>query len=155
MTLTELRYVVALAQERHFGKAAKKCFVTQPTLSLALAKLEAELGVQLFERNKSEVLVTSMGEEIVAQARRVLDEAAKIPLLAKGMLVTLKHVIRPAITVNYPEQQREVADWLASRLFEETPEMLAAIDEADRSLAEEGGVPVEEVRRNMRRWITG
>ena len=56
MTLTELRYVVALAQERHFGRAAQKCFVTQPTLSLALAKLEDELGVKLFERNKNELL---------------------------------------------------------------------------------------------------
>ena len=84
MTLTELRYVVALAQERHFGRAAQKCFVTQPTLSLALAKLEAELGVQLFERNKSEVLVTPMGAEIVEQAGRVLDEAGKIASLARG-----------------------------------------------------------------------
>lgn len=84
MTLTELRYVVALAQERHFGRAARKCFVTQPTLSLALAKLEDELGVRLFERNKSEVLVTPMGSEIIDQARRVLDEVAKIPSLARG-----------------------------------------------------------------------
>ncbi|HEX4942992.1 MAG TPA: hydrogen peroxide-inducible genes activator, partial [Usitatibacteraceae bacterium] len=84
MTLTELRYVVALAQERHFGRAARKCFVTQPTLSLALAKLEDELGVRLFERNKNEVLVTPKGERIVEQARRVLDEAAKVHLLAKG-----------------------------------------------------------------------
>ena len=84
MTLTELRYVVALAQERHFGRAAQKCFVTQPTLSLALAKLEDELGVKLFERNKNEVLVTSRGEAIVEQARRVLDEVGKIPHLARG-----------------------------------------------------------------------
>jgi LysR family hydrogen peroxide-inducible transcriptional activator len=84
MTLTELRYVVALAQERHFGRAAQKCFVTQPTLSLALAKLEDELGVKLFERNKNEVLVTSRGEAIVEQARRVLDEVNKIPHLARG-----------------------------------------------------------------------
>lgn len=84
MTLTELRYVVALAQERHFGRAAQKCFVTQPTLSLALAKLEDELGVKLFERNKNEVLVTARGAQIVEQARRVLDEVAKIPHLARG-----------------------------------------------------------------------
>ncbi len=84
MTLTELRYVVALAQERHFGRAAQKCFVTQPTLSLAIAKLEDELGVLLFERNKSEVLVTALGAEIVDQARRVLDEAGKLQSLAKG-----------------------------------------------------------------------
>ena len=84
MTLTELRYVVALAQERHFGRAARKCFVTQPTLSLALAKLEDELGVKLFERNKNEVLITARGAGIVEQARRVLDEVAKIPHLARG-----------------------------------------------------------------------
>jgi len=84
MTLTELRYVVALAQERHFGRAAQKCFVTQPTLSLALAKLEDELGVKLFERNKNEVLLTGRGEAIVAQARRVLDEVGKIQHMARG-----------------------------------------------------------------------
>src|SRR6476469_2209694 len=84
MTLTELRYVVALAQERHFGRAAPKCFATQPTLSLALAKLEDELGVKLFERNKNEVLVTQRGHAIVEQARRVLDEVNKIPHLARG-----------------------------------------------------------------------
>jgi LysR family hydrogen peroxide-inducible transcriptional activator len=84
MTLTELRYIVALAQERHFGRAAGKCFVTQPTLSLAVAKLEDELGVMLFERNKNEVLVTAKGAEIVAQARRVLDEAGKIGQLARS-----------------------------------------------------------------------
>jgi LysR family hydrogen peroxide-inducible transcriptional activator len=84
MTLTELRYVVALAQERHFGRAAQKCFVTQPTLSLALAKLEDELGARLFERNKNEVLVTPRGQAIVEQARRVLDEVAKIPHIARG-----------------------------------------------------------------------
>ncbi len=94
MTLTELRYVVALAQERHFGRAAQKCFVTQPTLSLALAKLEDELGVRLFERNKNEVLVTPMGEGIVDQARRVLDEVAKIPALARAAQDQLAGALR-------------------------------------------------------------
>ena len=94
MTLTELRYVVALAQERHFGRAAQKCFVTQPTLSLALAKLEGELGVRLFERNKNEVLVTPMGAEIVDQARRVLDEVGKITSLAKGSQDQLAGALR-------------------------------------------------------------
>jgi LysR family hydrogen peroxide-inducible transcriptional activator len=84
LTLTELKYVVALAQERHFGRAARKCFVTQPTLSLALAKLEDELGVKLFERNKTEVLVTGRGHAIVEQARRVLDEAGRIQDIARG-----------------------------------------------------------------------
>jgi LysR family hydrogen peroxide-inducible transcriptional activator len=84
MTLTELKYIVALAQERHFGRAAQKCFVTQPTLSLALAKLEDELGLKLFERNKNEVLVTGRGQAIIEQARRVLDEVGKIQHLARG-----------------------------------------------------------------------
>ena len=97
MTLTELRYVVALAQERHFGRAAQKCFVTQPTLSLALAKLEDELGVRLFERNKNEVLVTSTGAEIVEQARRVLDEVGKIQSLAKGSKDQLSGALRLGI----------------------------------------------------------
>jgi LysR family hydrogen peroxide-inducible transcriptional activator len=97
MTLTELKYVVALAQERHFGRAAQKCFVTQPTLSLALAKLEDELGVRLFERNKNEVLVTPMGAEIVEQARRVLDEVGKIASLAKGSQDQLSGAVRLGI----------------------------------------------------------
>ena len=84
MTLTELKYIVALAQERHFGRAAQKCFVTQPTLSLALAKLEDELGLRLFERNKNEVLVTPRGQAIVEQAKRVLDEVGKIQHMARG-----------------------------------------------------------------------
>src|ERR1700682_1642126 len=84
MTLTELKYVVALAQERHFGRAAQKCFVTQPTLSLALAKLEDELGVKLFERNKNEVLVTARGQAIVEQGPRVLGEAGNNHGIARG-----------------------------------------------------------------------
>src|SRR5246127_3393153 len=94
MTLTELKYVVALAQERHFGRAAQKCFVTQPTLSLALAKLEDELGIKLFERNKNEVLLTARGQAIVEQARRVLDEVGKISHIAKGSGDQLSGVLR-------------------------------------------------------------
>jgi LysR family hydrogen peroxide-inducible transcriptional activator len=94
MTLTELRYVVALAQERHFGRAAQKCFVTQPTLSLALAKLEDELGVRLFERNKNEVLLTARGQAIVEQAKRVLDEVGKIQHIARGAQDQLAGALR-------------------------------------------------------------
>ena len=82
MTLTELRYIVAVARERHFGRAAEACFVSQPTLSVAVKKLEAELGVQLFERGPGEVTVTPAGLKIVAQAQRVLEEAARIKELA-------------------------------------------------------------------------
>jgi len=82
MTLTELRYIVAVARERHFGRAAEACFVSQPTLSVAVKKLEEELGVQLFERGPGEVTVTPAGLKIVAQAQRVLEEAARIKELA-------------------------------------------------------------------------
>ncbi|MCX7898061.1 MAG: LysR substrate-binding domain-containing protein [Rhodocyclaceae bacterium] len=82
MTLTELKYIVALARERHFGRAAEKCFVSQPTLSVAVKKLEDELGVILFERGPTEVTVTPAGEPIVRQAERVLAEAARIKELA-------------------------------------------------------------------------
>ena len=82
MTLTELRYIVAVARERHFGRAAEACFVSQPTLSVAVKKLEEELGVQLFERGPGEVTVTPPGQKIVAQAQRVLEEASRIKDLA-------------------------------------------------------------------------
>jgi len=83
MTLTELKYIVAVARERHFGKAAEACFVSQPTLSVAVKKLEEELDVKLFERNVSEVSVTPLGEEIVRQAQAVLEQAASIKDIAK------------------------------------------------------------------------
>jgi len=82
VTLTELRYIVAVARERHFGRAAETCFVSQPTLSVAVKKLEEELGVTLFERGPGEVTVTPAGLKIVAQAQRVLEEAARIKELA-------------------------------------------------------------------------
>ncbi len=84
MTLTELRYIVTLAQERHFGRAAERCFVSQPTLSVAVKKLEEELGVALFERSKSTVQVTPLGEKIVEQAQRVLEQTSVIRELASA-----------------------------------------------------------------------
>jgi LysR family hydrogen peroxide-inducible transcriptional activator len=83
MTLTELKYIVAVARERHFGKAAEACYVSQPTLSVAVKKLEEELDVKLFERSASEVTVTPLGEEIVRQAQSVLEQAANIKDIAK------------------------------------------------------------------------
>ena len=84
MTLTEMRYIVALARERHFGKAAEACHVSQPTLSVALKKVEGQLGAALFERTASDVRITALGERIVAQARRVLDEAVKLEEIAQS-----------------------------------------------------------------------
>ncbi|KMY86662.1 Hydrogen peroxide-inducible gene activator [Candidatus Paraburkholderia calva] len=83
MTLTELKYIVAVARERHFGHAAEACFVSQPTLSVAIKKLEDELNVQIFERGTSEVSVTPIGEQIVTQAQRVLEQTLAIKEIAK------------------------------------------------------------------------
>ena len=83
MTLTELKYIVAVAREKHFGKAAEACYVSQPTLSVAIKKLEEELELKIFERNASEIAVTPLGEEIVRQAQTVLEQAAAIKEIAK------------------------------------------------------------------------
>ena len=83
MTLTELKYIVAVAREKHFGRAADACYVSQPTLSVAIKKLEDELEVKLFERSAGEVSVTPLGEEIVRQAQSVLEQAAAIKEIAK------------------------------------------------------------------------
>ncbi len=94
MTLTELRYVVALARERHFGHAAEACFVSQPTLSVAIRKLEEELGVLLFERNKGDVVTTPIGERVVEQAQRVLEEAEAVHGVAREGRDQLKGELR-------------------------------------------------------------
>ncbi len=83
MTLTELKYIVAVARERHFGRAAEACFVSQPTLSVAIKKLEEELDVKIFERGANEVSVTPLGDEIVRQAQQVIEQAASIKEIAK------------------------------------------------------------------------
>jgi LysR family hydrogen peroxide-inducible transcriptional activator len=83
MTLTELKYIVAVARERHFGKAADACHVSQPTLSVAIKKLEEELDVKLFERSANEVSATPLGEEIIRHAQLVLEQAAEIKEIAK------------------------------------------------------------------------
>lgn len=83
MTLTELKYIIAVAQHKHFGRAAKSCFVSQPTLSLGIKKLEDELGVNLFERSsRNELSVTPIGERIIEQAQKVVEQAAVIKQLA-------------------------------------------------------------------------
>lgn len=82
MTLQELRFLVALAQEKHFGKAANLCHVSQPTLSIAIKKLEDELDVVLFERNKNDVRVTMLGQNMVERAQRILAEVEELKQVA-------------------------------------------------------------------------
>ena len=83
MTLTELRYIVTLAKERHFGRAAEKCFVSQPTMSVAVKKLEGELNVAIFERKKSSVSPTPLGEKMIQQAEKILAETRILKELAE------------------------------------------------------------------------
>ena len=97
MTLTELRYVVAVADARHFGRAAERCFVSQPSLSASVKNLEDELGVTLFERGKRGVFLTGAGEQIVAQARRALEEAERVKAVARQGRDPLKGVLRLGI----------------------------------------------------------
>ncbi|MEW6694895.1 MAG: hydrogen peroxide-inducible genes activator [Pseudomonadota bacterium] len=120
MTLTELKYVVAVARERHFGRAAEACFVSQPTLSVAIKKLEEELEVKIFERSASEVTVTPLGEEIVRQAQIVLEQAAAIKEIAKrgkdplagplrlGLIYTIAPYLLPDLVKQVIERARQM-----------------------------------------------
>ena len=94
MTLSELKFIVAVAREKNFRKAADKCFVSQPALSLAIKKLEEELGTAIFERSKSSVYITPLGEQIITQAKRVLDQANMIKELAASGKNQLKGPLR-------------------------------------------------------------
>jgi LysR family hydrogen peroxide-inducible transcriptional activator len=94
MTLTELKYIVAVAEERHFGRAALRSHVSQPSLSSSVANLEDELGVKLFERSRRGVSLTKVGEEVVAQARRALDESARVKSIAQQGRNQLKGILR-------------------------------------------------------------
>jgi len=94
MTLTELRYIVAVADERHFGRASQRCHVSQPSLSASIAKLEDELDVKLFERGTRGVALTAIGAQVVAQARRALEEAHRVTQVAQQGRNPLKGSMR-------------------------------------------------------------
>lgn len=132
MTLTELRYIVAVSQEKHFGRAAQRCFVSQPTLSIAIKKLEEELGVTLFDRSSNEIITTDAGERIVAQAQRVLDEADLIKSLASkeqdelegafklGLIFTVAPYLLPKLIMAL----RDSAPFMPLMLEENTTQVL-------------------------------
>ena len=135
MNTRALKYLVTLADVRHFGKAAELCFVSQPTLSTQIRKLEEELGVQLVERLPRKVMLTRVGEEVVQRCRSILSELDAMKAIARrsrdphsGLLrlgifpslapYFLPHVI-PTIRRQFPE--------LALRLFEEKTEKILAM----------------------------
>ena len=78
MTFTQLNYVLAVAEYQNFTKAAGKCFVTQPTLSMQIQKLEDQLGIQIFDRSKKPIQLTEVGRKIVNQAKNIVNEADRI-----------------------------------------------------------------------------
>lgn len=126
MTLTDLKYIVALARERHFGRAAESCFVSQPTLSVAVKKLEDELGVILFERSPQDVRTTPVGERVVAQAERVLSEAAQLTQIAAAGKNPLTGPLRLGVIYT-------IGPWLLPRLVpllhQRAPEMPLLLEE--------------------------
>jgi LysR family hydrogen peroxide-inducible transcriptional activator len=126
MTLTELRYIVAVARERHFGRAAEACFVSQPTLSVAIKKLEEELDCKIFERGGNEVSVTPLGEEIVRQAQQVIEQAQGIKEIAKRGKDPLSGPLR--LGVIYTIGPYLLPD-LVRKAIETTPQMSLMLQE--------------------------
>ncbi|WP_454764918.1 LysR substrate-binding domain-containing protein [Cupriavidus campinensis] len=126
MTLTELKYIVAVARERHFGRAAEACFVSQPTLSVAIKKLEDELTVQIFERGTSEVSVTAIGEQIVAQAQRVLEQTMAIREIAKQGKDPLAGPLRVGVIYTIGPY---LLPMLVKRMIETVPQMPLMLQE--------------------------
>jgi LysR family hydrogen peroxide-inducible transcriptional activator len=130
MTLTELKYLIAVADEQHFGRAAERSFVSQPSLSAAVKNIEQELGVRVFERSKRGVELTEVGAEIVAQARRTLEEAARIKSVAKqgkgrfrlrlGVIHTIAPYLLPQLVValrkSAPEMSLDIEENMTANL---------------------------------------
>ncbi|MBB4843489.1 LysR family hydrogen peroxide-inducible transcriptional activator [Paucibacter oligotrophus] len=126
MTLTELRYIVAVARERHFGRAAEACHVSQPTLSVAIKKLEEELDVKLFERGAAEVSVTPLGADIVRQAQSVLEQASAIKDIAKRGKDPLAGALRLGIIYTIGPY---LLPELVKRVIEDYPQMPLMLQE--------------------------
>jgi len=126
MTLNELKYIVAVARERHFGRAAKSCFVSQPTLSVAVKKLEEQLGVVLFERAPNQVLPTPVGKQIVAQAQRVLEAAHEVRRIAQGSADPLAEPLRVGVIYTIGPY---LLPHLIPILRDQVPEMSIIIEE--------------------------
>jgi LysR family transcriptional regulator, hydrogen peroxide-inducible genes activator len=136
LKLKDLRYLVAVAEQRHFGRAAARCFVSQPTLSAQLKKLEDSLGVQLIERAPNNVCLTEAGEAIVARARRILEASDEMVTLARSqrdplagrLRVALLPTIGPYLLPRVAPAVRKALPRLELRLYEyQTAAMLAKL----------------------------
>jgi|TARA_B110001454_G_scaffold21708_1_gene20995 LysR family transcriptional regulator, hydrogen peroxide-inducible genes activator len=131
MTLTELRYIVTLSQERHFGRAAEKCFVSQPTLSVAVKKLEGELNIALFERSKSSVTPTPLGEKIILQAEKVLAETRTLKELAEAGKDQLSSPLKVGAIFTIGPY---LFPHLVPRTYQQAPQMSLYIEESYTSV---------------------
>ncbi len=126
MTITQLKYVMAVAEHQNFTKAAKKTFVTQPTLSMQIQKLEEELDIQIFDRSKKPIELTSVGKKIVSQARNIVNEAERMQDVVDqekgfvggefklGIIPTIMPTLLPmflkAFTNKYPKIQLKIEE---------------------------------------------
>ncbi len=126
MTLSELRYIVAVAREKHFGRAARSCFVSQPTLSVAVKKLEEELGITIFERGASEIVLTAVGKQVVAQAQQVLESANQVKQIAKSGSSHLVEPLRIGVIFTIGPY---LLPHLIPILREQVPEMAIIVEE--------------------------
>jgi hypothetical protein len=141
MTLIQLKYVLAVDTYRHFAKAAESCFVTQPTLSMQINKLEKELDVLIFDRSKHPVEPTEIGKQIIEQARKALQEAERIEEIVKGSKGLVSGEFRMGIiptvsTTLLPRFLRTVAD--------KYPDIQLKIEELQTDLQ-----PVEIVKKDL------
>jgi LysR family hydrogen peroxide-inducible transcriptional activator len=145
MTLTQLEYILAVAKYRHFGKAAKACFITQPTLSMQVQKLEDELGIILFDRSRSPILTTAEGERVIEQARSVIREEKRLYDIVEhsrdeisgdfrlAVIPTLSTYILPLFLQGFVKKYPMVNLVIEERTTEEIIGMLAE-DEIDAGL---------------------
>lgn len=125
-SLTDLRYLLALAEEKHFARAAQKCFVSQPTLSIAIKKLEENLGITIFERDNHQILVSPSGEQIIEQAQKILSEAEQLIQIAKSQQDIYAQPLRigAILTIGpylFPK--------LVSQIISETPQLKLVVEE--------------------------
>jgi LysR family hydrogen peroxide-inducible transcriptional activator len=141
--LKDLRYLVAVADSRHFGRAAERCFVSQPTLSAQLKKLEEYLGVQLIERQPKNVTLTEAGEQIVSRARRILEASEEVATLARAhrdplagrLRVAVLPTIGPYLLPRVSQQIRKSLPRLELRLYEyQTEQMLEKLQNGEIDL---------------------
>jgi LysR family hydrogen peroxide-inducible transcriptional activator len=144
ISLRALGYLVALAEEAHFGRAAERCFVSQPTLSAQIKKLEEQLGVQLVERNQRRVMMTELGQEIAGRARAVLNDVEEIMAVARahqdplagelrvGLIPTVGPYLLPRVTAGL---KRDFPRMRLMLLEYQTDELLERLDEGTLDLA--------------------